>query len=126
MQNKSNMAVEGVALLKGLKICLLKGFHITIIELDSLALLNMLMNLSCSNWSINALLHEDQEIFMLGFQFQHMFHEDSMIVDTLANLGSHTDDCNLFFDSTDTRKSIIGLLRLDKLGISSVRFCKPS
>ncbi|KAF5470792.1 hypothetical protein F2P56_011281 [Juglans regia] len=117
----SNNKAELLALLQGLKFC--KALYISnvIIEMDSMVVLSWWLR---ERWGLLYLEDFWEEIIgltrSLHCRFQYVFHEGNMVADWLAKEGALGADL-AFSNNCDLLRTLRSLLRLDFLGLPSLR-----
>ncbi|XP_071909708.1 uncharacterized protein [Coffea arabica] len=117
----TSLRAEMRALLVGIKHCIARGFLEIHLESDSLSLIRMVRGESVCPWEMQRDL-DDLLQFKQHFRtVVHCYREANVPADRLANLGADFSDSQLFQSLLDLPQWIRGAIRLDQLGIPSIR-----
>lgn len=107
-------------LLEGLKLCVALGFHLVLVEIDSLVLL-WALNSKKPSWRIDQHIPEIKSIMWSGaFKITHVFRQSNSAADALTKIASSTRRSSIF-QASSLPKHIVGLVSLDKQRIPYIR-----
>nr|XP_027109379.1 uncharacterized protein LOC113729259 [Coffea arabica] len=109
-------------MLKGVQVCLEKGLLPTVVQSDSMLLVDILQRRCLCPWSVR---REVEQIWHLvdGTRFEHCYREANKVADILANVGvSHPQELVRVYCTERTLPSVArGECRMNRLGVPSVR-----
>ena len=117
----SNNRAELLALLQGLKACKHLGIHLVEIELDSQVVISWWNRRRCGVWYLEDFWEDILDITnSMVCVFRHVYREGNKVADWLAKRGAagHHSVWNVIGDMPRIPR---GLIRLDKLGLPSLR-----
>ncbi|WRX16205.1 Reverse transcriptase domain - like 10 [Theobroma cacao] len=116
----NSLQAELRALLRGLLLC--KEYHIEIlwIEMDALAVIQLIQYSQKGSHDIRYLLESIRKcLSCISYRISHIFREGNQAADYLANEGhSHQNLCVI----TEAQGELHGMLKLDRLNLPYVRF----
>ena len=121
-----SLRAEVLALLAGLRLCGQKGFTQVRVQSDSLVLIGILQRRFQCPWQIRREVFQIWQLAEGPGQFSHCFREANTVADILANEGLlHPLDPIRVYDQPSRLPQLArGAVRLDKLGLPSLRFLK--
>ncbi|XP_041016195.1 14.7 kDa ribonuclease H-like protein [Juglans microcarpa x Juglans regia] len=117
----SNNKVELMALLHGLRICKSLNISNVIVEMDSMVVISWWLRGRCGVWYLEDFWEE-----IIGLTctihccFQHVFREGNRVADWLAKEEASGIDFD-FSNNSIMPRVLQGLIRLDSLGLPSLR-----
>ncbi|XP_071921377.1 uncharacterized protein [Coffea arabica] len=118
----TSLHAEVLAMVKGVQVCLGKGFLPRVVQSDSKLLIDILQRRCLCPWSVR---REVVQIWHLveGVQFEHCYREANKVADILSNVGvSHPQDQLRVYSAEQALPLVAqGECRLNRLGVPSVR-----
>ncbi|KAK6781530.1 hypothetical protein RDI58_019326 [Solanum bulbocastanum] len=123
--NGTSNTVEAKVFLFGLKWCIANEHIFTIVEIDSLILLNSILNLWSTPWRIRETVDEIKELILKhNIQINHCYREANRVADKLASYSHLTNTSIILTDTSGLSAHVKGLLNLDKWQFPSFRIKK--
>lgn len=116
----NSIIAEAPALLDGMKYIKITGSTAAIIECDSQTIVNIIKRKATCPWSILSYVREIWSLLNPADTINHIFREGNTVADSLASLACKLK-CNASYSSSELPTLIRGAVRLDKLGMPSVR-----
>lgn len=105
---------EFKSLLFGVQQCLLRGFSRIQVEVDSLVLVNILLQKVKCPWLIRSEHDELLAIQGLEWTVAHCYREANQVADALAKVGAWSEDIVLYTSQSDLPRLARGALGLDR------------
>ncbi|XP_071902237.1 uncharacterized protein [Coffea arabica] len=120
---RSSLHAEALAMLTGLRMCVKQGFVTVDLQSDSRVLVGIIQRRFRCPWQIRPEIEQIWDLAATGVRVSHCYREANRVADILANVGvSHPQQGYIMYDSTSIISKLAkGEIRLDKLGMSSVR-----
>ncbi|KAL3518785.1 hypothetical protein ACH5RR_021374 [Cinchona calisaya] len=113
----TNLEAEAQGLLLGLQNCLRRHHQEVIIDVDSQGLVHLVTGLAVIPWHLDVAIRKIWFLLQQGnFLHHHRLRKANSVAETLANLGSSSSSCNIYFLQADVPSCIQGLIRLDLVG----------
>nr|XP_027098141.1 LRR receptor-like serine/threonine-protein kinase EFR isoform X2 [Coffea arabica] len=114
---------EAWALLIGLQTCKHRGFENISVQSDSLLLVGIIQRSTQCPWQIRREIRQIWKLLQEPIHFSHCYREANTVADALSNVGvSHPHQKVKVYDSfTMFPREARGAIRLDKLGLPSIR-----
>lgn len=116
----NSIIAEARALLDGINYARTTGSTATNIECDSQTLVHIINKKATCPWSILSYVREIWRLLTPTDSIIHIYREGNTVADSLASLACRLK-CNAFYSSSELPPLIKGAIRLDKLGMPSVR-----
>ena len=110
-------------MLTGLRMCVEQGFVNVDLQSDSQVLVGIIQRRFRCPWQIRTEIEQIWDLTAAVVSVCHCYREANRVADILANVGvSHPQQACIMYDSTSIIPKLAkGEIRLDKLGMSSVR-----
>lgn len=119
----TNIQAELRALHRGLQICIERGFNNIWIELDALAIIQLILKPYQGAWQHQTLLQRIRAYLgLLETRITHIYREGNQAADFLANLACTSQHLTIF--CKELTGKIRGIIRLDSLCIPYLRNVK--
>nr|XP_027082212.1 uncharacterized protein LOC113704512 [Coffea arabica] len=119
----TSIQAEARALLFGVNLCLSHGYARVHVEVDSLVLVQILKQASRCPWGIHTEFRNLLQLSSYFISISHCFREGNQVADCLSSVGCNDGSDRVYYQFADLPARARGALRLDRIGLPSIRKC---